>query len=74
MRLEGDPIHDPDAPHPLSIVFCAGSAQLFGLPLRYRDRRGTSGPHEPVANEAWLRAEYSNAVGVNLMEDTVRFR
>jgi hypothetical protein len=74
MRLEGDPIHDPNAPHPLSIAFCPGSAQVFGSPLRYGDGRGTIGPHEPVANEAGLRAEDGNSVGVNLMEDAFRFR
>ena len=72
--IKGDPIHDSDAPHPFPITFCTGFAQLFGLPLCYRDRRGTVRPHQPIANEASLRPEDGNAVGVDLIEDAFSFR
>jgi hypothetical protein len=50
-------------------MFRTDFAKLFGLPLCYGDRRGTIGAHEAVANEARLRFEDRDAVGVDLMKD-----
>ena len=74
MRFKGEPIHNPDTAHPRAIPFRTGLAEAFGFPLRHRDRGGTIGTHESVANEAGLRTEYGKAVGLNLTKDLFRFR
>jgi len=74
VRFKGEPIHNPNAAHPRAILFRTGLAEVFGFPLRHRDRRSTIGTHESVANEARLRTEYGKAVGLNLTKDVFRFR
>src|SRR5512139_1951229 len=74
LRLEREVIHDPRAAHPRAVPLRTGLAELFGFPLRHRDRRRPVGPHEPVANKAGLRAEDGNALGLDLTKDTFRFR